>query len=320
MGTSPGNGKIFSTGTTLPSTGGWPHDTSRPGSTDCPDCSGQEYAGHREALEVRCGLQPAHRSVGCCRQPATGKRLSKRFEPLRTSLRLMPRRCSAGSIRRVTSAIGLDWRPFRSEHGPAHPQHHLKRNRKVHLAPEARYRSGLKGRWRPAAPARGGAGSERQYPVALKPPYSHVGCAQGFKTMITSIVILVSRETLLSQPPVGGDENQKRNLSQLIFRDTPLRFYVRDSKTIGCPQGRQKGNGGVGAGLLKEKGEIAEYSVLRLTTLLCVGPSRVNENICHANHHCEYTEPLDPRVVTLPQPMNQIGRSGAEYPREIDSR
>lgn len=136
-----------------------------------------------------------------------------------------------------------------------------------------------------------------------------VGCARGFKTMITSIRILVSRETLLSQPPVGGDENQKRNLSQLIFRDTPLRFYARNSKTIGCPQGRQKRNGGVDAGLLKEKGEIAEYSVLRLTTLVCVGPSRANANIRHANHYCEFTEPLDGRLVTVPQPMNQIGRS-----------
>ena len=100
----------------------------------------------------------------------------------------------------------------------------------------------------------------------------------------------------------------------------PLRFYARNSKTIGCPQGRQKRNGGVDAGLLKEKGEIAEYSFLRLTTLLCVGPSRLNANIRHANHHCEFTEPLERRLVTGPQPMNQTGRSGAEYPREIDSR
>lgn len=42
--------------------------------------------------------------------------------------------------------------------------------------------------------------------------------------MITSIAIHVSRETLLRQPLVGGDENQNRDLSQLIFGDTLLRF------------------------------------------------------------------------------------------------
>lgn len=113
--------------------------------------------------------------------------------------------------------------------------------------------------------------------------------------MITSIVILVSRETLLRQPLVGGDENQNRNLSQLMFCDTTLRFYVRKSKTIGSPQRRPKGNGGADAGLLKDKGRIAEYSVLGLSTLLCVGPPRVNVNIRRANHHGEFTEPLDRR-------------------------
>jgi hypothetical protein len=149
---SPWGPPVALLGAALPSTDGRPHDVSRSDPGQMPRLLRSSRWALRSSGRARRSPS-CRRSASCCRKRTTWKPLRRRLEP-------RERRDGSASTVFCTRYPQKDWhwrarlrRPRPCDHGPDRPQHHLDRDRKVHLAREERRRSGIDGpvggRWFP---------------------------------------------------------------------------------------------------------------------------------------------------------------------------